>query len=116
MAEQLDKNPKENPSSSLIVRIITIAYSMVFVLFGVFAISSVINMFTNSLVSIQWYYYVGVMAIAAISVYLFAWWVVRNLKYEDWNNDVAKNIVFIVVFTITLIMCFGSLLKYPAVH
>lgn len=49
------------------------------------------------LVSIPWYVYAGVVAVAAIPVYSFLWCVARELTEEDYQSDTAKVVAFLLV-------------------
>ena len=48
------------------------------------------------LVGIPWYYYAGVVALAAIPVYSLLWCVARELTDEDWNSNKAKDVAFAI--------------------
>jgi len=67
--------------------------------------------------SIPWWIYVGVLGIAAIPTYSFVWCVSRELTDEDWQSDIAKNLVLAVLAALALadhkIMLFiGAYLHY----
>ena len=58
---------------------------------GVWAIAAdpvykIVDSIISFLFSIPWYYYAGVVAIAAIPVYSFLWCVARELTEEDWES------------------------------
>jgi hypothetical protein len=76
---------------------------LVIMFFGAFAVWAVVEkpleICVSFLLGIPWYYYVGVVALAAIPVYSLLWCVARELTHEDWKSDEAKNIAFALALT-----------------
>jgi len=59
------------------------------------------------LFSIPWYWYVGVVAVAAIPVYSFIWCVTRELTEEDWVSKDARcyECVLMLASIVGMILC-----------
>jgi len=54
------------------------------------AIQNPLHMVVSFLSGIPWYYYAGIVAIAAVPVYSFLWCVARELTEDDWESEEAR--------------------------
>lgn len=74
--------------------------AIVFAFYGAIAIYELVTPGLASvwqfMVAVPWYYYVGIVGVAAIPVYSALWCIARDLTEEDWKSDAAKNSAFTV--------------------
>jgi hypothetical protein len=68
--------------------------------------------------SIPWYVYVGIVAIAAIPVYSYAWCITRRLTEEDWDSEESHITATVIsrisgcilfIFGIITVLCIGAI-------
>ena len=65
---------------------------------GLDVVTPVVSAIYGILISIPWYWYVGVVVVLAIPVYSLLWCVARGLTEEDWQSELAGSIALAVAF------------------